>query len=48
MTHEHTEGDEATGGPQADHRLPAADGVPIADGPDDLDPVIDPDNWDDD
>jgi hypothetical protein len=48
MTHEHSENDEAEGGPQHDHRLPNAWEIPVADGPDDLDPVDQPDDWDDD
>jgi hypothetical protein len=47
MTHEHTAGAEADDGPEHDSALPAADSIPVADTPDELDPVTHPDEWDD-
>lgn len=47
MTHEHTAGSEADGGPEHDVALPAAETVAVADDPDELDPVVWPDEWDD-
>jgi len=45
MTHEHTPGGEADGGPENDDALPDARSIPVAEGPDDLDPVEHPDEW---
>jgi hypothetical protein len=45
MTHEHTAGAEADDGPEHDSALPAADTIPVADSPDELDPVVHPDEW---
>jgi hypothetical protein len=48
VTHEFTQGDEPAGGPQHDYRLPSADTVPVAEGPFDLDPVANGNEWEDD
>jgi hypothetical protein len=48
MTHERMQNDEAEGGPENDDRLPDAVSIAVSDGPDDLDPVEQPDEWDDD
>lgn len=47
MTHEHQPGQEAHGGPEHDDSLPDAARIPVADGPDDLEPVAQPGHWDD-
>lgn len=46
MTHESVLRVEAPGGPERDHGLPAAELVPVADGPEDLPPVDWPDLYD--
>jgi hypothetical protein len=46
VTHEYEPNDETTGGPQHDDRLPDAYLIPVGDGPDDVDPLTDPDDWD--
>lgn len=46
MTHEHSAGDEALGGPQNDDRLPDAASIPVADGPFDLPAFVHEDEWD--
>lgn len=46
MTHERTRGHEPPGGPQHDLSLPDADDIPVSDGPDDLEPVEWPGEWD--
>lgn len=46
MTHEREPNEEAAGGPEHDESLPNAWEVPVADGPDDLAPMTDEDDWD--
>lgn len=46
MTHENQRRVEAPGGPERDHGLPAAELVPVADGPDDLPPIDWPEFYD--
>lgn len=48
MTHEKDKDSEADGGPEHDHTLPDAGDIPVADGPFDLEPVVRPEEWDDD
>jgi hypothetical protein len=48
MTHEKTPTSEHEGGPEHTHNLPDADSIPVADGPFDLPPVLQPEHWDDD
>lgn len=46
MTHEHIEGGEAERGPEHDQFLPDAATIPVADDPDELDPIEWPGEWD--
>lgn len=46
MTHEHRPGAEADDGPEHDTTLPPADSIPVADGPEELEPAVWPGEWD--
>lgn len=45
MTHERVANNEADR-PELDDTLPNAWGIPTGDGPDDVDPMTDPEDWD--